>query len=91
MILIALGNNQSLGIEKYGNRVRLILVQHAKEMACRKESIKTIQNFLASEDSNLFKGRIQLKKCTNNILVFFKNQQWGEISVELLRQKLMEL
>ena len=91
MILISLDNNQSLGIEKYDNRVRLVIVQNANEKACRKEHLKTIQHFLTNTDSTLFKGRLQLRKHSDNLSVLLKGECIGQISVEYLSQKLLEL
>lgn len=91
MILIALDNNQSLCIEKYDTRVRLVIVQNANEKACRKEHLNTIEHFLTNTDCTLFKGRLQLRKQSDYLFVLLKGESIGQISTEYLSQKLLEL
>jgi hypothetical protein len=77
---INLSNNLVLSFEPLDKRVRLVVFSEGKELACRKETIKKLELFLATDETHLFKGRLQLNKKKDLINIVLKNQSVGVIS-----------
>ncbi|OOQ60134.1 hypothetical protein [Mucilaginibacter pedocola] len=73
------GNNQ-LQIEPSGKKLRLVITNGPHELACRMETSANIKCFLASEETQLFKGRLQLHKHGGAILVKLKGEEYGVIN-----------
>ncbi len=80
--MLKLDGNQSLAIEISGKRARLIVHDRGVENVCRKESVKTLRDFLESNEDHLFKGRLQLQKNGNGINVLIKGKSAGSIRTE---------
>ena len=68
-------------IEPYENRLRLIVLKNEEEYVCRKETKNNLVKFFAGEDSTLFKGRLQLIKQNNEILIQAKSEILGSIPI----------
>jgi hypothetical protein len=83
---IKLNNELSLFFEPLNKRVRLVVSENGEELVCRKETIKNLNNFLKTEESHLFKGRLQLDKKEANIYVILKNEIIGMISSNQLME-----
>jgi len=85
MDAIKLSGQYSLGIEVETKRLRLIVFCGEEELVCHKSTFKELNDFLAGSFSSLFKGRLQLKKSTDNVLVQVKGEIVGAISNETFR------
>ena len=66
-------------IEKYKERLRLIIAQDFEEIVCRKETKKNLLNFLQNNEGHLFKGRLQLEKKEDDISIIVKGKLLGKI------------
>jgi hypothetical protein len=69
----------SFAIGPYKERLRLIVFKNEKEYVCRKENRKNLAAFLLCETGQLFKGRLQLLKRADEIIVQVKGEAIGEI------------
>ena len=80
MTTIPLSPNYSLGIEQYQKlRVRLIIFKNSEVYVCRKESIYKVKQFLALDEGRAFKGRLQLVKDGDGIVVEVKGEVVGVV------------
>jgi hypothetical protein len=70
----------SLGLECYNKRLRLIVFNGTEEWVCHKVSVKYAKAFLEQETAHLFKGRLQLYKKGDAIVVNVKGSDIGLIS-----------
>jgi hypothetical protein len=77
-----LPNGLSFIIAPADNKLRLIISYGTDELACRKETRGNIKRFLASEETTLFKGRLQLRKDNEVIILVLKGKDVGAIEVE---------
>ena len=76
---IPLRQDYNLVLERSDKKIRLVIFHKGIEIGCRKEKLTDLQKFIAADDGILFKGRLQLNKKGNEILVIFKNQTLGNI------------
>jgi len=76
---LMLGDNITLETEINNNELRLIVVKENEEWVCHKTTVKEINTFLTGEDRSLFKGRLQLIKDQDNVLIKVKNEIIGVI------------
>lgn len=72
--------------EPYKQKIRFVVAAQKKEWVCRIETIKAIEQFLASTDARIFKGRLQLQKIQRNIHVEVNNSRVATIPVSQLKQ-----
>lgn len=72
--------------EPYKQKIRFVVAAAKKEWVCRIETIKTMEQFLASTDARIFKGRLQLQKNQRSIDVEVNNNRVGTIPVSQLKQ-----
>jgi hypothetical protein len=70
----------SLGLERHDKRLRLIVFNGTEEWVCHKVSVKHAKTFLEQETAHLFKGRLQLYKKEDAIVVSVKGSNIGLIS-----------
>jgi len=83
---IPLTPTYSLGIAHYQKlRVRLIVFKNGEEYVCRKESIYKLKQFLALDEGRAFKGRLQLVKDGDGIVVEVKGEVVGVVAEMQLR------
>jgi hypothetical protein len=52
--------------------LRLVISEGAAELACRKETPGALKRFLASAETRLFKGRLQLRKDKEAVILVLK-------------------
>lgn len=80
MTTIPLTPNYSLGIAHYQKlRVRLIVFKNGEEYVCRKESLFKVKQLLALDEGRAFKGRLQLVKDGDGIVVEVKGEVVGVV------------
>lgn len=68
-------------VEPFDNRLRLIVLKKEEEYVCRKETKNNVIRFINANDSVLFKGRLQLIKQNNEILIQAKSEILGSIPI----------
>ena len=85
---IYLNDKIKFSVEPKGKNIRLIASEADVELACRKESLKRINNFLSIENEHLFKGRLQLIKHKNQIDVKIKGLIVGSMEVQQFKEAL---
>jgi hypothetical protein len=85
---LPLKNNFSLGMERYANRVRLVIYKDAQEYVCRKEAFPVLEKFTATSTDHIFRGRLQLHKDAGEIHVEVKGEILGSIPVNQFKKKL---
>jgi hypothetical protein len=87
---INLNNRLSLSVEPHNSKLRFVVHENGNESVCRIEGKSSIQQFLASDEARIFKGRLQLYKYKNEISVEVKGEPAGILSkkefAELLSQ-----
>ncbi|OCX51470.1 hypothetical protein BEL04_15700 [Mucilaginibacter sp. PPCGB 2223] len=88
MPTLPLTNNYTFAIEPItARRMRLVVYQNGKELVCRKENLKQLNEFLNVDEARAFKGRLQLLKHGDDIAVEVKGEPVGNISkADLLAQ-----
>jgi hypothetical protein len=69
-------------IEPDNKRVRLVIYQNGEEWVCRMENVSRIKEFLALQETRLFKGRLQLNKTNQQITIEVKGNFIGRINVD---------
>lgn len=69
-----------LALEKWNDKLRIIILKHQEEMACRKETKKNLEKFIQSEGDILFKGRIQFVSEIDTIHIYLKKIGIGTIT-----------
>lgn len=77
-----------LSFEPLGRKVRLIIFEADVELACRKETIKNLQQFLAEDETKIFKGRLQLHKREDIIEVLLKSKPVAIVSLSAFKEAL---
>ena len=77
MQLLNFDTHFSMGAERDNKKIRLIVYTKNLELACRKTSLNEIKRFLDGNEEKLFKGRLQLFKDCDNILIKAKNEVIG--------------
>ncbi len=88
---INLRNNHILTFEALSSkRLRLIILNSEKELACRKENLNILEDFIAKTEAELFKGRLQLRKNEHEIMVFFKEEKLGSMTLNAFKNALEE-
>lgn len=72
--------------EPYKAKVRLVVLQNKKELACRIETFKNLAEFLQTKEARIFKGRLQLQKVNDEVKIELKSETIKTISALELRQ-----
>jgi len=85
---LKLNDNCYLTTEPHNRGFRLIVTNNGIEVACRKETKRNLSEFLAQNDASIFKGRLQLVKLNNTIVIKIKGINIGIITNEQLNQLL---
>ena len=67
----------SLGAELNDKKIRLVVYKKNLELVCRKTTMSQIKRFLDDAEEKLFKGRLQLLKDGDHILIKAKNEVAG--------------
>jgi len=80
MNMLKINDQYSFMIERYDKRLRLIVMDGVDEWVCRKVNPTELSAFLSNNDAHLFKGRLQLDKVGNDIIVNVKGNELGLIS-----------
>jgi hypothetical protein len=86
MQIIQLNNNFSLSAEAENKKLRLIILNKGEEYVCHKTTAGELLEFLAGGDNQLFKGRLQLLKNNNSILIKVKGKIEGAVNEEELKK-----
>lgn len=79
-----LSSNMWFLVQPSGKKLRLVISNGTAELACRKESPGALKRFLASAETRLFKGRLQLRKDKEVVILVLKGEDIGVIGVEEL-------
>ncbi len=82
MIAITLDHGFSFAIEHFEKRARLIVYKDSVENVCRRESLKNLEGFILSDDEKLFKGRLQLYKNSEEIVIEVKGEIAGKMTIK---------
>ena len=88
MTSLPLRDNFSLGMERYENRVRLVVFRDKEEWVCRKEGFAALEKFTETTADHIFRGRLRLHKDAAEIHVEVKGEILGTISVNQFKKKL---
>ena len=72
----------SMGAEAENKKLRLIIFSNGKEYVCHKTTSRELTSFFDGEKEQLFKGRLQLLKNNDNILVKIKGNIEGVVSTK---------
>ena len=88
---LALTDTLSFRLENDNKKLRLIIADGDKELACRKETLSNLKRFIQSDQSSLFKGRLQLHRQDNAITITLKGQPAGAVSIVDLNNALTAL
>ena len=79
MAELLLDDDITLETELEDGKLRLIIVKDNQEWVCHKTTVKEINSFLAGGEHSLFKGRLQLIKDQDNILIKVKDEIVGVV------------
>lgn len=86
MQTLKLNDNFSIGAETENKKFRLIIFNNGEEFVCHKTTSGQLTKFFNSDANQLFKGRLQLLKNNDTILVKVKGNIEGMISREELNR-----
>lgn len=78
-------------IEPDGKKVRLVVTDGCNELVCRKETFNNLNRFCEEEASRIFKGRLQLLKQDDIILVEMKGNIIGTIATSNFLKNLNDI
>ena len=76
---LKLNEIQNLAIEPNEKQLRLVVFKNGTEDVCRKEYLDKLKRFILSDETRLFKGRLQLIKTPDSIGVEVKGTMAGYI------------
>jgi len=82
--MIKLNDDFLLGVENNEKKVRLIVYKGGVENVCRKENFNKLKQFILSDQNTAFKGRLQLHKSMDGIVVEVKGRVAGIIKADEL-------
>ena len=82
MLLLKINNKLDLGVEHLEKKLRIVILYKKEELACRQETLKNLHYFIQSEKAHIFKGRLQLFKQTDVIVIEIKGKRLGTISAK---------
>jgi len=91
MQLLDFDTDFSLGAELNDKKIRLIVYKKDQELVCRKTTMNQIKRFLDDAEEKLFKGRLQLLKDQDHILIKAKNEIAGVTDRQALYKYLATL
>lgn len=86
---LELNDELSFGIESENKKLRLIVFNNGKEYVCHKSTAGELTRFLNNDEEQLFKGRLQLLKNNDNILVKVKGNIEGALNKNQLAALLL--
>jgi hypothetical protein len=86
-----LNNGLTFMVEQQEKKLRLILADGGRELACHKETPGKLRRFLSSTQNQLFDGRLQLHKTEGSdvIVILLNGHPVGELAITEL-EKLLE-
>lgn len=88
---INLNNRLSFSVEPHNSKLRFVVHENGNESVCRIEGKSSIQQFLASEEARIFKGRLQLYKYKKEITVEVKGEPIGILSTKEFAELLSQI
>nr|WP_294943799.1 hypothetical protein [uncultured Mucilaginibacter sp.] len=88
MAQFELPGKNTLMIEQADKQLRLVISNGTTELACRKVSPSALKRFLASAETSLFKGRLQLHKNNGAVVVALKGEDMGIVALAYLEEML---
>jgi len=81
---LKLNGHFSLGVEAENKKLRLVVFNNGEEYVCHKTTTGEFTKFIKGDTEQLFKGRLQLLKNNDNILVKIKGNVEGVVNGEEL-------
>ena len=84
-----LSGERFLLIEQGTPKMRLVITNGKEELACRKETKTKLLKFLSTDRSQLFKGRLQLHKKDDNLLVYLHGGPVGVVDIREFKKTLV--
>jgi hypothetical protein len=91
MVQFKLPGKNILMIEQEDKKLRLVISSGASELACRKVTPSALKRLLASAETSLFKGRLQLHKSNAAVVVVLKGEDMGIVALTELEEMLGEI
>jgi hypothetical protein len=91
MLTLRINNGLNLGIERDEKKVRLVVLDNKKELACRKETFDNLHKFIVANHAHAFKGRLQLFKQDEHISVEVKGEKLGSVAASTFGNCLSKL
>ncbi len=86
-----LTNTLEFAIEAEKSKVRLIVLESGEELVCRKERVNELHRFIELDSGTIFKGRLQLQKQKDDILISVKGGIAGSIPANDFKKLLDEV
>lgn len=84
MSSIALSPAYTLSLEPYEGGIRLVVYRNGAECVCRKERPGKLRKFLKMHEARAFRGRLQLFKQEEHIVVTVKGRAVGNTTSNVL-------
>ena len=81
---VEMKENYKIDFEIIERSIRFVIYFNGCEIACRKEKINVIQEFLEKDYAPIFKGRIKLIKFWEEIIITYKGEIIGKTSKKFL-------
>lgn len=91
MKYIDLREGHTLQIRWVDKKVRLTVMLGDEALACRQERAKVLLDFLEAREGHLFKGRVQLYKADEEVLIELKGAHMGTLTATSLKRAIEEV
>lgn len=89
--IIILNEKYTLSFQQLDKKIKLAISDGDKELVCRKETLKNLDDFLLKDENIIFKGRLQLYKHQTIIEVFMKGKPIAILSSKKMADVLNKL
>ncbi len=83
---IRLNSMFTFSVEPYNGKLRFVVNGQGHEDVCRIERKKVIETFLQTNNTSIFKGRLQLHKTDDEIAVEVKGEVIGLLPLTTFKQ-----
>lgn len=91
MKYIDMPDGYALQIRWVDKKVRLTVMLGGEALACRQERAKVLLDFLQEREGHLFKGRVQLNKADEEVLIELKEAPVGTVTATSLKRAIEEV
>lgn len=81
-----LNKSVTLSVEPYNGKLRFVVNALGSERVCRIERKTVIETFLQTNNTSIFKGRLQLYKTDDEIAIEVKGEVIGHLPLSAFKQ-----